>query len=620
MTPFLDVRLDDVLERKHLPPLGLKDFEEYLLYVEQSPENLYFLLWLKEYTTRYHIWSQHTKPVIAPATLETAPVFRAPPSSDASLALFYAKAKQTFFTPGAEYELDVPSDILAPFHCSHQNSPVLTKVRGPIAISNSPNAHPDPAVFIEVALEARAMLKESLSRFVRAASTNVGSRRAACGIAAGILCLCIAGILPLALTSGDWLGAPHGRWWRLSAFPGIWLGLMLLFSSFNGVCLMVYVFGDLRQLRKFELARPAISRPLPAPAVTSISAPLPHPPPPSQRPSIVISKHHDRQYDLEYFSSASFRSAPYTLSVEERSFSRASDSCSDAGLSGSSEDEDLSSSFESPEIEISPAYFDDVPAPEGPATATGLHRSHYRSAQSSITFPPIVHTRQRTNPVAFPSPLERASGGNFRNSFSVKPYIREDSGSFGPSAAFIRHEVDLDAEDELTERVQTRRDEKEGFDFDLLPKSVKGNAILADTIRLTNNASPPPVTIADQIPTISPQTEITTPCPSNNPLGSAIARQQYKCKRTYAPPLSLVSQTSSAHSPNSNASSPTPSSPLVSFMIPSFTAGVPAFKAPMTRVRSPVVIRAQWEVVIRSAALGLIVAATFVAIFVGVIP
>jgi hypothetical protein len=79
------------------------------------------------------------------------------------------------------------------------------------------------------------MLKESLSRFVRAASTNVGSRRAVCGIAAGILCLCIAGILPLALTSGDWVRAPHGRWWRLSAFPGMWLGLMLLFSSFNGV-------------------------------------------------------------------------------------------------------------------------------------------------------------------------------------------------------------------------------------------------------------------------------------------------------------------------------------------------------------------------------------------------
>ncbi|KIJ61137.1 hypothetical protein HYDPIDRAFT_64396, partial [Hydnomerulius pinastri MD-312] len=44
MTPVLDVRLDDVLARQHLPPIGLKDFEEYLLYVEQAPENLYFTL------------------------------------------------------------------------------------------------------------------------------------------------------------------------------------------------------------------------------------------------------------------------------------------------------------------------------------------------------------------------------------------------------------------------------------------------------------------------------------------------------------------------------------------------------------------------------------------------
>lgn len=41
LTPLFSVRLDDVLDRKHLPPLGLKDFEEWLLYVEMCPENLY---------------------------------------------------------------------------------------------------------------------------------------------------------------------------------------------------------------------------------------------------------------------------------------------------------------------------------------------------------------------------------------------------------------------------------------------------------------------------------------------------------------------------------------------------------------------------------------------------
>lgn len=40
VTPVFDVTLDDVLNRKHLPPLGLKDFEEWLLFVDRTPQNL----------------------------------------------------------------------------------------------------------------------------------------------------------------------------------------------------------------------------------------------------------------------------------------------------------------------------------------------------------------------------------------------------------------------------------------------------------------------------------------------------------------------------------------------------------------------------------------------------
>lgn len=34
------VKLEDVLACRHLPPLTLKEFEEYLNYVEHAPENL----------------------------------------------------------------------------------------------------------------------------------------------------------------------------------------------------------------------------------------------------------------------------------------------------------------------------------------------------------------------------------------------------------------------------------------------------------------------------------------------------------------------------------------------------------------------------------------------------
>ncbi|EED77317.1 predicted protein [Postia placenta Mad-698-R] len=44
IVPRFEVRLDDILDRKHLPPLGLKDFEEWLLFVEQAAENLHLQL------------------------------------------------------------------------------------------------------------------------------------------------------------------------------------------------------------------------------------------------------------------------------------------------------------------------------------------------------------------------------------------------------------------------------------------------------------------------------------------------------------------------------------------------------------------------------------------------
>ncbi len=49
-TPMSDVRLEDVIANKHLSPLSLKDFEGHLVFKEYSAENLYFILWLNEYT------------------------------------------------------------------------------------------------------------------------------------------------------------------------------------------------------------------------------------------------------------------------------------------------------------------------------------------------------------------------------------------------------------------------------------------------------------------------------------------------------------------------------------------------------------------------------------------
>ncbi len=131
-----------------------------------------------------------------------------------SLTLFYLRAKQTFFTPGGEYELNIPSDVLSPFHTGHFVSP-----------------HPDPIVFRDVAWQVHDMLKESLDRFVLASYHNVGSNRAICGITGGTF-ISLAGFVPAIAVN---LAKHHARWLRLLALPGLWLGLTVLVASMHGV-------------------------------------------------------------------------------------------------------------------------------------------------------------------------------------------------------------------------------------------------------------------------------------------------------------------------------------------------------------------------------------------------
>ena len=106
------------------------------------------------------------------------------------------------------------------------------------------------------------MLDDSLRHFVQGQLSNMGNNRIICGIIVGIL-ICIIGATP-PLTINFVLG--HERWERLTALPGLWL----IVASLNGVCLGIYLFGDLHQLRKFELARPVISQPVPLPVHPSL--------------------------------------------------------------------------------------------------------------------------------------------------------------------------------------------------------------------------------------------------------------------------------------------------------------------------------------------------------------
>jgi hypothetical protein len=184
----------------------------------------YFILWLKDYTEKYNQWAIQSKPrraSMSPSTNAYRVAWPPAPTSS-SLALFYARAKQTFFTPNrsSPYELNISSDILSPFHTSNFGSP-----------------HPDPAVFAEVAIAVQRMLKESLDRMVVAAYTNVGTNRGLCGIIGGCLFMLLGSIAPLFV---NFLNG-RDRFLRLLAIPGMWFGLTILLASLHGVGLRLNV-------------------------------------------------------------------------------------------------------------------------------------------------------------------------------------------------------------------------------------------------------------------------------------------------------------------------------------------------------------------------------------------
>ncbi|KAL1950319.1 hypothetical protein VTO73DRAFT_5443 [Trametes versicolor] len=266
ITPHFHIPLDEILDRKHLPPLGLKDFEEWLLFIDRAPENLYFILWLRDYSARYTTWARqwreqsHFRGASTQARAYRTLSTPHPPPNPA-LALFYLRAKETFLSPDGPYALRLPQDVLSPF----QSSSLGVGVGGPAggswphayashhsdSLFGSPPPPPDPAVFAEVADRVRARLSESLDRFVVATFHNVGMPRAYCGCAGGTV-IGLTGSAPILLANFLTGGS---RWWRFTAIPGMWLGLTIVLSAMYGVCMMIYVFGDLRQLRSFELAR-----------------------------------------------------------------------------------------------------------------------------------------------------------------------------------------------------------------------------------------------------------------------------------------------------------------------------------------------------------------------------
>ncbi|KAG8930627.1 hypothetical protein FRC02_003954 [Tulasnella sp. 418] len=248
ITPLYDVVLSEVLDGKYLPPLCLKDFEEYLVFVEHSAENLYFHCWLRDYLKKYEDWQ---------ASIRHLPESERPTSNPA-LVINWARARGTFLDRGATLELNLPHEVLEEVY----------RAKGP---------HPAPSTLAPLYKQVEEMLHESLMRFVTTACGNSGRARGFFGIFVGI-CVIAIGLIPVLLSILD----HRSRWVRLTALPAFWFGATTLVAALHGVCVVIFLFGDCRQLYPYELARPSLSPPqplppLPLPVTTKNAPPIPPP-------------------------------------------------------------------------------------------------------------------------------------------------------------------------------------------------------------------------------------------------------------------------------------------------------------------------------------------------------
>ena len=590
----------------------------------------YFTLWLREYKQRYNQWKSQTS--FQQKGHDFSPNWTLQYSSQ--LAMFYSRAKQTFFTPGSEYELNLSSSLLAPFH-----QPDMPP-------------YPDPDMLKPVAAETFQTLEESLRRFVHAQFNNVGNNRVLCGIIAGIFFALLGSLPPIAYNFAS--GGP--RWMRLSALPGLWIGLTILLTSLNGICLGVYVFGDLRQLRKFELSRPSISKPQPLPAFKRPSI--------SSRPlstnSILPIQHLPKRSTTSRYShnNHDHHHNTYNLPQTQRAASMSSDK--------SRISETISQSEETSDdcnIQISPAYYDGDDIVDGPTSTTCAYQPDW-----DYHFPPNGTESGGSTPL---------------------------ESSFAATASFILpFELSDDEEDYGAER-QVRsahlRPYRPPFDFDSLPRRPNYKATTTprphpylphhENYRDLAPATPLPAAFMDPTSFVK---HSAIPPESSGPRGF-LERMQEKCNipkwrlqtgfleseesiskkmdlerpmqaythchhtpmteeftHALSHPSNIVLE---KHSPELSASSSAISSTpraRLSTNVPSSESkdkdkkdddnledvetkvrkrsrlmkAVPAFAVPLTRVLSPVIVRAQWEIVVRSAIIAFLISWVVVGSFV----
>jgi len=226
-----NVTLGDVLANKHLSPLSLVDFEGYLAHKELSAENLYFVLWLTEYTK---LWNEQ-----GPARAD-APLALLPEPVQASLTL----ALDTFFSPNAALELNLSN-----------------KLRDLTLVAAAETGH--PTAFAPAQDHVLAALEHSLGGFKRVLSGNAGFARLGMCFVLGCVMFAVGLVPSIVAITGH-----HSRWWHLLGWPSLLLGSATASMAPQRICAAVWFLGNDRQMLPWEVKPTCLSASLVA---------IPHP-------------------------------------------------------------------------------------------------------------------------------------------------------------------------------------------------------------------------------------------------------------------------------------------------------------------------------------------------------
>ncbi|KAK4699408.1 hypothetical protein P7C70_g6854, partial [Phenoliferia sp. Uapishka_3] len=239
-TPLSEVRLEDVLANRHLSPLSLKDFEGHLVFREHSAENLYFLLWINQYTKMYNAYtSRNAFP--ASQNPEVNPASQLPKDLSALLE----RGLASFFAPKATLELNLSSST-------------RTKTLSDAGISGN------PADFEEAKVIVEHSLRHSLASHCKAQIANAGSVRL-------VFCFCLGftvfalGLVPFFVA----IFGAHARAWRAIGLPFLAFGAAVMAMAIQKICGVIWLLGEDRQMQSWELCYP----PVVSASLTSLGCP-----------------------------------------------------------------------------------------------------------------------------------------------------------------------------------------------------------------------------------------------------------------------------------------------------------------------------------------------------------